>query len=75
MKKLTAKEREAIEIMRQLDVAQRDKNIERMRRELLANQITARVGKVRKLRIVNDTRVEGTFGVPKPKQPRPKRRR
>lgn len=68
MKKLTAKEREAVEMLRQLDTRQREGFLKRMKRELAANDITRRVGKVRKLRIVDDIRVEGTFGLPRPKK-------
>lgn len=62
-------------MMRQLDTAQRDKIVQRMQRELAANDITRRVGKVRRLRIVDDIRVEGTYGLPKPKKAPGRKRR
>lgn len=68
--KLTAKERAALEMMRQLDARQRDTIIAGIRRELLANNITARIGKMRKLKFVTDRRVEGTFGLVPKKPPR-----
>lgn len=60
--KLTAKERKAIELLRQLDVRQRDELLARIERELAANKITARVGKVRRLRIIEDKKVVKAFG-------------
>lgn len=60
--KLTAKERKALELLRQLDTRQRDEVLARMQREIAANQITARVGKLRRLKVVEDKKVIKAFG-------------
>jgi len=60
--KLTAKERRAIEMLRQLDTRQRDEALSRLQREVAANGITARVGKLRRLRIVDDKKIVKAFG-------------
>lgn len=60
--KLTAKERKAIEMLRTLDGKQRDEILGQMKRQIAANQITARVGKLRKLKIVEDKKIVKAFG-------------
>lgn len=62
MKKLTAKERQAISLLRKLDVRQRDKVLEDIERHVLANKITLKVGKLRRLKIPDDRAVAGAFG-------------
>lgn len=65
--KLTAKERQAINLLRKLDVKQRDLLLADIQRHVLANKITLRVGKLRRLKIPEDREVAGAFGpAPKP---------
>lgn len=60
--KLTAKERKAIETLRKLDARQRDEALGRLEQQLAANNITRRVGKLRRLRIVDDRKIVKAFG-------------
>lgn len=62
MKKLTAQEREAVEMLRQLDARQRHDFLGAIKRQIVANRITTRVGKLRKLRIVDDRKIVRAFG-------------
>lgn len=75
--KLTAKERLAISLLRKLDTQQRDNALADIGRQVLANKITLRVGKLRRLKTAEDRVIEGAFGSV-PKQPsrvrRPPRR-
>jgi hypothetical protein len=47
---------------RALDIRQRDEILARMRRQVMANRITARVGKIRTLRVVDDKKIIKAFG-------------
>lgn len=60
--KLKPKEQKALELLRQLDARQRDHLLGVMQRQVLANQITARVGGLRKLKIPHDREIEAAFG-------------
>ena len=60
--KLSTKERKAIDMLRELDARQRDKLLDHMRRQVLANRITAKVAGVRRLRTVDDSKIERAFG-------------
>lgn len=64
--KLTAKEREALDMLRELDQQQRDKLLAQIRRAALANRIVAQAGRkanaLKKVRTVPDHRVVGAFG-------------
>lgn len=74
--KLTAKERSAITMLRKLDARQREKLLGNMQRQLIANAITARVSGLTHLKLVDDKRIEKTFGAPpwRPKKRQPKNR-
>lgn len=60
--KLSAKERLAVEMMRKLDTRQREKILGNMERQVQANAITKRVGRLRKLQIVDDKKIVKHFG-------------
>lgn len=60
--KLTAKQREAIDKLWKLDVQQRDRILDRVERTLMANQITQRVGKLRKVHPAHDHKVAKAYG-------------
>jgi hypothetical protein len=64
--KLTAKEREALDMLRELDVQQRDKLLGQIRRAALAHRIVAKVGKkagaLKKVRTVPDHKVIRAYG-------------
>jgi len=62
--KLSAKEKKAIDLLRELDAQQRDKLLEEMRHQVLAKRITAKIAKVRHLRTVDDRKIERAFGAP-----------
>lgn len=62
--KLTPKERDALEMLRQLDSRQRDEMLGEMQRQLLANRITTRVGGMRRLKIVDNSQIEKHYGAP-----------
>lgn len=62
--KLTAKERDTIEMFRQLDSRQREELLGTMQRQLLANRITVRVGGLRKMKIVDNGTIEKHYGLP-----------
>lgn len=60
--KLSAKEKKLIDVLRDLDAQQRDKFLDSMRRQVIANRITAKIAGVRQLRIVDDRKIERAFG-------------
>lgn len=60
--KLTPKERAALSMLRRLDERQRAELLGQIRRQLLANRITARVGRLRRLKIVGNEKIEKAFG-------------
>lgn len=60
--KLTLRERKAIELLRMLDSRQRNETLATIERQVTANRITARVGKLRRLRIVDDRKIVKAFG-------------
>ncbi|HJT63109.1 MAG TPA: hypothetical protein VJ797_15675 [Burkholderiales bacterium] len=62
--KLTDREKRELDLLRALDTKQRDKLLEQMERQVLANRITERVAG-RKLRIVDDKKIERAFGAPR----------
>lgn len=65
--KLTAKERaRAVELLGKLDARQREKLLKTMERQVLANDITKRVGKMRRLEIVDDKKIVKHYGLPIP---------
>lgn len=59
--KLTAKEKTALTLFRELHARQRDKLLAQMERQVLANQITERVSGT-KLDIVDDKKIEKSYG-------------
>lgn len=59
--KLTDKEKAALSLFRELHARQRDKLLEQMQHQVLANQITERVSG-KKLEIVDDKKIEKSFG-------------
>lgn len=60
--KLTAKERKAIDLLRRLDGPQREEMLNRMSRQVLANEIVVRAARVRQLKVAPDRKVEQAFG-------------
>lgn len=60
--KLTNKEKQTIGKLRKLDVIQRDRLLARIDRTLLANQISERTGKVKRLKPAADHQVIRAFG-------------
>lgn len=64
--KLTAKEREALGLLRELDQQQRDKLLAGIRRAALANRVIAKVGRkvgaLKKVRPVPDHKIVRAFG-------------
>lgn len=64
--KLSAKEREVLGMLRELDAQQRDKLLGQIRRAALANRITANAGRkagaLKRVRTVPDHRIVGAFG-------------
>lgn len=62
-------------MMRKLDTRQREKILKNMEHQVLANAITKRVGRLRKLQIVDDKKIEKAFGaLPAPRKRAVKRR-
>jgi len=61
--KLTEHEKEAVALLRKLDERQREKLLARMQREVLANSLITRVGKLSKLEITSDRKIERAYGV------------
>lgn len=49
-------------MMRKLDTRQREKILGDMERQVVANAITKRVGRLRKLQIVDDRKIVKAFG-------------
>lgn len=75
MKKLSAKERDAVGMLRELDVQQRDKILEDIRRAALATRIIAKAGRnagaLKRVRSVPDHKIVKAFGtLPKSRKPR-----
>lgn len=64
--KLTAKEREALGLLRELDAQQRDLLLSKLRRAAEAQRITLRVGRragaLRQVRTVEDHKIIGAYG-------------
>lgn len=59
---MTAKQRAAIDKLWKLDAQQRDRILAHIERALMANQITQRVGKLRKVTPPQDHKVAKAFG-------------
>lgn len=60
--KLSNKQRDALNKLWRLDAPQRDRILARVERTLMANQITARVGKLRKVSPVLDHKITKAYG-------------
>lgn len=64
--KLTAKVREALELLQELDAQQRDKLLGQIRRAAIANRIIAKAGKkagaLKRVRTAPDHKVVKAFG-------------
>lgn len=64
--KLTAKEREALAMLRELDAQQRNALLAKIRRAALANRIVVRAGRsagaLRQVRTVQDHKIVKAFG-------------
>lgn len=64
--KLTEKEKRAVIILRQLDAQQREHILGHIQRQFMANRLMQRIAKLRRLRTVEDRKVEKAFGRPMP---------
>lgn len=66
MKKLTAKERDAVGMLRELDVQERDKILSDLHRAALANRVVAKIGRnagaLKRVRTVADHKIVKAFG-------------
>lgn len=62
--KLTNKEKEALSMLRKLDAPQRDRILAGIERTLIANRISERAGKLKKVKPVEDYKITRAFGVP-----------
>jgi hypothetical protein len=66
--KLSQQERKVVELLRELDEAQREEVLGQIRRRLGASRIVAktikRIGKLRRVNPILNARVEHTFGFP-----------
>lgn len=60
--KLTAKERRAVELLRELDAQQRSETLRHIERQVLANRLVTRVVKIRRLKIPTNKKIETAFG-------------
>ena len=60
--KLKRDELDALSLLRQLDERQREKILDRMRREVLANEVVMKAAGLRKLQVVADKKIERAFG-------------
>ena len=60
--KLSDNERKTVAMLRLLDISQREQLLADMERQVIANNVSVRVGKLRKLRIPADKRIEEAFG-------------
>lgn len=68
--KLTTKERNVVAMLRELDARQQKDILGQMGRAVLANRISLKVGKLRRLKIPADSKIVRAYGPPG----RPKRR-
>lgn len=60
--KLSEKERKAVALLRKLHQRQRDELLGRMERQVIANRVAIRVGKLRQLKIPADSKIAKAFG-------------
>lgn len=62
--KLTNKEKEALSMLRKLDAPQRDRILAGIERTLIANRISERAGKLKKVKPVADHKIVRAYGMP-----------
>lgn len=60
--KLSERQRKALAMMRLLHVHQQEELLADMERQVIANRVSIRVGKLRKLKIPADRKIEKAFG-------------